>query len=139
MESGASAARLEDWTMIKTVLTATVLAASLVAGAASAQSYAPPMDMSWAIQSQMRNQMVGDQMARAAGMRAYRMLRAARRAGHPYNGTLVLGNHPNTFGDGGYGARSNAQHRALTDYSLRAIQGCTRFYYDQYGNRLYAC
>ncbi|MBS0296779.1 MAG: hypothetical protein JSR45_10735 [Proteobacteria bacterium] len=123
--------------MIKTVLTATVLAASLVAGAASAQGY-PPMDMSWAIQSQMRNQMVGDQMARAAGMRAYRMLRAARRAGHPYNGTLVLGNHPNTFGDGGYAARSNAQHRALTDYSLRAIQGCTRYHYDAY-SRLYVC
>jgi hypothetical protein len=125
--------------MFKTLITAAALASSLVAGAASAQSYAPPMDMSWAIRSQMNNQVMGDRMARQAGMRAYRMLRAARRAGHPFNGTLVLGNNPNTFGDGGYAARSNAQHRALADYGLRAVRGCNRFHQDQYGNRWYSC
>ncbi len=139
MENGAEPAQANGETeMFKTAIAAAALATTLIAGAASAQSYAPPMDMSWAIQSQMRNQQMGDYMAHQAGMRAYHMLRRARAAGHPFNGTLVLGNHPNTFGDGGYGARSNAHHRALQDYSYRAIQGCTRYFNGRYV-RGYAC
>ena len=53
-----------------TLLAAAAVAASLASTAASAQ-YAPPMDMSWAIQSQMRNQAMGDAMARRAYINAY--------------------------------------------------------------------
>ena len=122
--------------MIRITLAA-ALASLVLCDTAAAQ--APPMDMSWAIQSQIQNQRTGDRMARQAGRKAYRMLKRARARGHPYNGTLVLGNHPNSFGDGGYAARSNATHRALTDHDLRATRGCTRLHRDKRGNTWYSC
>ncbi len=122
--------------MFKTALFAAAAAAvTLGAGAASAQ-YAP-MDMSWAIQSQMRNQQMGDMMAYQAAMRAYAALARARAEGHPFNGTFVLGNNPNTFGDGGYAARSARQGRTAYDYDQRAVRG-NCLYQNAYGQQFYA-
>ncbi len=117
---------------------ALVAAAIALTACDAAVAQAPPMDMSWAIQSQMRNQRAGDAAARRAFKRSYRMLRRARAAGHPYNGTLVLGNHPNTFGDGGYGARSKIHSQALYDHDMRATRGCTR-HVNSHGRIWYAC
>ena len=125
--------------MLKTLIAATVAASALIASAASAQSYAPPMDMSWAIRSQMQNQAVGNAMVRRYQAQIYAMLAKARREGHPYNGVIMARNNPNTFGDGGYAARSAQQSRTAQDYDYRAVRGCTRLVQDAYGNRYYTC
>ena len=74
--------------MLKTALFAAAI--SLSATAALAQ--AAPMDMSWAIQSQMRNQMVGDQdpefatndaLSASVDLIMYAMQMAADRAQNP--------------------------------------------------------
>jgi hypothetical protein len=118
-----------------TIAAAAVAAATLTAGAASAQ-YAP-MDMSAMVAAQVRNQQMGDYMAYMAGMRAYQMLAQARAAGRPFNGTLVLGNNPNTFGDGGYAARARIQSRSAYDYDQRAVRG-NCLYQNAYGQPFYA-
>jgi hypothetical protein len=100
---------------------------------------APPMDMSWAIQSQLASQAAGDAAVRNAYNSAYAMLAQARADGHPVEGQLVLGNHPNTFGDGGYAERSARTTRAIEDHTLRATRGCERQYEDSQGNRWYTC
>ena len=100
---------------------------------------APPMDMSWAIQSQMINQANGDAAVRNAFNSAYAMLSQARANGHPVEGQLVLGNNPNTFGDGGYADRSNRTTRAIEDNTLRATQGCDRVMENSRGDRWYSC
>jgi hypothetical protein len=124
--------------MLKIVLAAATLAATLVAGAVSAQSY-PPMDMSWAIRSQMQNQQTGDAMVRAYQAQIYAALKRARAQGHPYNGVIMARNNPNTFGDGGYAARSQTQYNAVNGWDLQAVRGCTRLHRDQYGNTWYGC
>jgi len=99
----------------------------------------PPMDMSWAIQSQLANQANGDAAVRNAFNSAYAMLAQARADGHPVEGQLVLGNNPNTFGDGGYADRSNRTGRAIEDHTLRATQGCDRVIENSRGDRWYSC
>ncbi len=122
--------------MIKTVLATAIVAATLVAGAASAQAY-PPMDMSWAIRSQAQNYATGQAMVRRYQAQIYRALAKARREGHPFNGVIMARNNPNTFGDGGYGARSQAQYNAVNGWDLQAVRGCDR--HDAYGHTWYVC
>ena len=107
--------------------------------AAASMSDAPPMDMSWAMRSQMANQAAGDAAVRNAFNSAYAMLARARADGHPVDGLLVSGNHPNDFTDGGWTDRSNRTTRAIEDHTLRATQGCTRLYEDAQGDRWYGC
>ena len=107
--------------------------------APASMSDAPPMDMSWAIRSQMANQAAGDTAVRNAFNSAYAMLARARADGHPVNGLLVPGNHPNDFTDGGWADRSNRTTRAIEDHTLRATQGCERLYEDSQGDRWYGC
>ncbi len=124
--------------MFKTTLAVAALATTLVAGAASAQSYYPPMDMSWALQSQQNNYNMGNYMAQMYGWQAYQYLAAQRAAGHPFNGVLTLGNNPNTYTADNYLRNSNAQYNAVRDNTIRSVQGCWRYYNGQYV-RAYAC
>jgi hypothetical protein len=121
-------------TMMKIALIAA--ATALIAGSAAAQSYAPPMDLSWAMRSQVQNYNTGERMVRAYRTQIYRALAKARREGHPFNGVIMARNNPNTFGDGGYAARSNAQSRSAYDYDRRAVRGCS-LGHDMYGRPYY--
>ena len=132
--------------MLKTALFAAAI--SLSATAALAQ--AAPMDMSWAIQSQMRNQMMGDQMAHATAMAYYNYMLRLRSMG--YTGpSLATGitaqslensiNAANAATQGyiaGSQVNSARTSAAVGDYDMRAVRGC---YYaqDYYGRVGYVC
>jgi hypothetical protein len=110
---------------------------------------APPMDMSWAIRSQMQYQARGDAAARAAAMTYYRYMQQLRAAGYtgPSLPTGVTNeslrasiNAANRAGQAYNEAQfNNSQRKSNTayDYDMRAIRGCTR-YVDQYGRVGYA-
>jgi len=116
----------------------------------SAFAQAAPMDMSWAIRSQMRNWAYGEQAARAAAMSYYRYMQQLRAMGYtgPSLPTGVTNeslrnsiNAANRATQDYIHAQSlNSQRtsNAVNDYSMRAIRGCTRAI-DQYGRVGYAC
>src|SRR5215467_4590671 len=122
---------------IKTMLKSVLLAGGIVmaATAVSAQM-APPMDMSWGIQSQMRNQMLGDQRAQYAAMWYYNTMMRLRAMG--YTGpslptgvtTPSLENSINAANAAtqryiaGSQANSVATSNAVGDYDMRAVRGC---------------
>ena len=127
-----------------------VLVGSLLALTSGAFAQAPPMDMSWGIQNQMRYQYLGDQRARAAALAYYNYMRALRARG--YRGpSLPTGVTPRSLQNSvnaanratqGYirhsQANSNARSNAAADYDIRAIRGCY-YYRDQWGRLTYAC
>ena len=108
------------------------------------------MDMSWAIQSQMRNQMMGDQMAHATAMAYYNYMLRLRAMG--YTGpslatgvtTQSLENSINAANAATQGyiqasqVNSARTSNAVGDYDMRAVRGC---YYaqDYYGRLGYVC
>jgi hypothetical protein len=110
---------------------------------------APPMDMSWAMRSQMQAWNIGQANARAAAMAYYRTMQQLRAAGYtgPSLPTGVTNeslrasiNAANQAGQAYNQAQfNNSQRRSNTayDYDMRAIRGCTR-YVDQYGRIGYA-
>src|SRR6058998_3864209 len=116
--------------------------------AAHAQN--PPMNMSWAIQSQMNAYNVGQANANAAAMQYYQYMQRLRAAGYtgPSLPTGVTNeslrasiNAANQAGQAYNQAQfNNSQRRsnATYDYSMRAIRGCTGPYVDQYGRVFYA-
>jgi len=126
----------------------TILSA-IVAGSAQAQ-YAPPMDMSWAIQSQMRNWQVGNRMANDAAMRYYNYMLWLRSQG--YTGpSLPTGVTNESLQRSIRGANDAAQRyirsgevnsqirsNAIGDYTMRAVRGC---YYglNRWGQQVYIC
>jgi hypothetical protein len=105
---------------------------------------APPMDMSWAIQSQQRNWAIGQANANATAMSYYRYMRRLRAMGYtgPSLPTGVtaesLRNSINAANQAGMAYNraqmQNSQRRsnAIADYDLRAIRGCA-YALDQYG------
>ena len=134
-------------TMLKTVLLASAIA--MTATATFAQM-APPMDMSWAIQSQMRNQMLGDQRASYAAMWYYNTMMRLRAMG--YTGpslptgvtTQSLENSINAANAAtqryiaGSQVNSAATSNAVGDYDMRAVRGCY-WGQDYYGRSGYVC
>ena len=118
--------------------------------APSAQAQNPPMDMSWAIRSQMNAYNQGQANANAAAMQYYRYIQQLRAAGYtgPSLPTGVTNeslrasiNAANQAGQAYNRAQfDNSQRRsnATYDYSMRAIRGCTGPYVDQYGRVFYA-
>ena len=118
--------------------------------APSAQAQNPPMDMSWAIQSQMNAYNQGQARANAAAMQYYQYMQQLRAAGYtgPSLPTGVTNeslrasiNAANQAGQAYNRAQfDNSQRRsnATYDYSMRAIRGCTGPHVDQYGRVFYA-
>jgi hypothetical protein len=121
--------------------------AVLAPSAAHAQN--PPMDMSWAIRSQMNAYNQGQARANAAAMQYYQYMQQMRAAGYtgPSLPTGVTNeslrasiNAANQAGQAYNRAQfDNSQRRsnAVYDYGMRAVRGCTP-YVDQYGRVGYA-
>ena len=117
--------------------------------APSAQAQNPPMDMSWAIRSQMNAYNQGQANANAATMYYIRYMQQLRASGYtgPSLPTGVTNeslrasiNAANQAGQAYNRAQfDNSQRRsnATYDYSMRAIRGCTP-YVDQNGRVFYA-
>jgi hypothetical protein len=113
------------------------------------QAQSPPMDMSWAIRSQMQYQAQGDAAARAAAMQYYRYMQQLRAAGYtgPSLPTGVTNeslrrsiNAANQAGQAYNQAQfANSQRRSNTayDYDMRAVRGCSGPFVDQYGRVFY--
>lgn len=124
-------------------IVATVLTLGLATPAA-VLAQAPPMDMSWAIQSQQRNWAIGQAAANATAMNYYRYMQRLRAMGYtgPSLPTGVtaesLRNSINAANQAGMdynrAQMQNSQRRgnAVADYDLRAIRGCS-YALDQYG------
>ena len=114
-----------------------------------AQAQAAPMDMSWAIRSQMNAYNQGQARANAATMQYMQYMQQLRAAGYtgPSLPTGVTNeslrasiNAANQAGQAYNRAQfDNSQRRsnAVYDYNMRAIRGCTP-YVDQYGRVAYA-
>ena len=114
-----------------------------------AHAQAAPMDMSWAIRSQMNAYNVGQANANAAAMQYYQYMQRLRAAGYtgPSLPTGVTNeslrasiNAAKQAGQAYNRAQfDNSQRRsnAVYDYDMRAVRGCTR-YIDQYGRVGYA-
>jgi hypothetical protein len=135
-----------------TVKIASVVALSLgfaVLAPSVAHAQAAPMDMSWAIRSQMNLYNQGQATANATAMQYLRYMQQLRAAGYtgPSLPTGVTNeslrasiNAANQAGQAYNRAQfDNSQRRsnAVYDYSMRAIRGCTP-YVDQYGRVSYA-
>ena len=121
--------------------------AVLASSAAHAQN--PPMDMSWAMRSQMNAWNQGQAAANATAMQYLRYMQQLRAAGYtgPSLPTGVTNeslrasiNAANQAGQAYNRAQfNNSQRRsnAVNDYDMRAVRGCTP-YVDQYGRVFYA-
>ncbi len=132
---------------IASVVALCISCAVLAPSAAHAQN--PPMDMSWAIRSQMNAYNQGQARANAAAMQYYQYMQRLRAAGYtgPSLPTGVTNeslrasiNAANQAGQAYNRAQfDNSQRRSNVtyDYSMRAIRGCTP-YVDQYGRVAYA-
>jgi hypothetical protein len=110
---------------------------------------APPMDMSWAMRSQMQNWAHGQAAANATAMNYLRTMQQLRAMG--YTGpSLPTGVTPQSLRNSieaanragisyNHAQMLNSQRRsnAVGDYDMRAIRGCTPWQ-DQFG-RWYAC
>jgi hypothetical protein len=111
---------------------------------------APPMDMSWAIRSQQRNWVIGQNAAYSTAMAYYRYMQQLRAMG--YTGpSLPTGVTPESLRNSINAANQagmdynraqmlNSQRRsnATADYDLRAIRGCWHGV-DAYGRPAYIC
>jgi hypothetical protein len=135
---------------VKIVGVATLFCACAALLPSAVEAQAPPMDMSWAIRSQMQNQAQGDAAARAAAMTYYRYMQQLRAAGYtgPSLPTGVTNeslrasiNAANQAGQAYNRAQfANSQRKSNTayDYDMRAVRGCSGPFVDQYGRVFYA-
>ena len=134
----------------RTVKIASAIAFSLsMLASSAAHAQNPPMDMSWAIRSQMNAYNVGQANANSAATQYYQYMQRLRAAGYtgPSLPTGVTNeslrasiNAANQAGQAYNRAQfDNSQRRsnAVYDYGMRAIRGCTP-YVDQYGRVNYA-
>ncbi len=133
--------------MLKKILMAAALCG--VSTSAMAQM-APPMDMSWGMQSQMQNQAMGDAAARNAAMAYYNYMSRLRAQGYrgPSLPTGVTNESLRNSINGANQASQNYIHgsqansartgAAIYDNGMRATRGC---YYarDYRGNYGYVC
>ena len=136
----------------RTVKIASIAALSLgfaVLAPSAAHAQPAPMNMSWAIQSQMNLYNQGQAAANATAMQYLRYMQQLRAAGYtgPSLPTGVTNeslrasiNAANQAGQAYNRAQfDNSQRRsnAVYDYGMRAIRGCTP-YVDQFGRVYYA-
>ena len=136
----------------RTLKIARIVALSLgvaVLASSAAQAQTPPMDMSWAMRSQMNAWNQGQAAANATAMQYLLYMQQLRAAGYtgPSLPTGVTNeslrasiNAANQAGQAYNRAQfNNSQRRsnAVYDYDMRAVRGCTR-YVDQYGRVGYA-
>jgi len=134
----------------RTVKIASAIAFSLsMLASSAAHAQNPPMDMSWAIRSQMNAYNVGQANANSAATQYYQYMQRLRAAGYtgPSLPTGVTNeslrasiNAANQAGQAYNRAQfDNSQRRsnAVYDYGMQAIRGCTP-YVDQYGRVNYA-
>lgn len=127
-----------------------LLIAVMTLASSGAFAQGPPMDMSWAMRSQMQNQAMGNQMANQAAMQYYNYMRQLRAQG--YTGpSLPTGITPQSLNDSVNGANRAGQSyirdqqlnsarrsAAIRDNGLRGTRGCT-YGRDRYGNAAYLC
>jgi hypothetical protein len=134
---------------VKIVRTVLLSFGFAVLASSAAHGQAPPMDMSWGIQSQINAYNRGQAAANSATMQYMRYMQQLRAAGYtgPSLPTGVTNeslrasiNAANQAGQAYNRAQfDNSQRRsnAVYDYNMRAIRGCTP-YVDQYGRVNYA-
>lgn len=129
---------------------AAVIGAVALPAAASAQMM-PPMDMSWAMQSQMQNYAYGQMAAQAAAQQYLNYMTQLRRQG--YTGpSLPTGVTHQSLQESIRGAQaagdayirggqvnSARTGNAIGDYSYRAIRGCAYGATYDYRYRAYVC
>src|SRR4029453_11203387 len=108
-----------------------------------------PMDMSWAIRSQMNNWNRGQAAATGTAMAYYRYMQQLRAAGYtgPSLPTGVTNeslrasiNAANQAGQAYNQAQfynSQRKSNAVYDYGMRALRGCSGPFVDQYGHVYY--
>jgi len=137
---------------MKNLLTAFAFAAVtavVVSNPAAAQ--APPMNMSWAFNSQAQLQARGDAFARTMAMQYYNYMRQLRASG--YTGpSLATGFNAQTLQQSGQALNAatqayiqgstvnrNITSNAIGDYDMRAIRGCTKYYTGAQGAGYYGC
>ena len=132
------------------MLKAILLVGALILTSGAAVAQAPPMDMSWGMQSQVQNQMIGDAAARNAAMAYYNTMRRLRAQGYrgPSLSTGVTNESLRRSINGAnqasqayiHGAQANSARTsaAVYDNGMRATRGC---YYgrDAWGNVGYVC
>ena len=132
------------------MLKTTLIAAAFAAVSTSVLAQAPPMDMSWAMQSQMQNQAMGDAAARNAAMAYYNHMRRLRAQGYrgPSLPTGVTNESLRNSINGanqasqayirGSQANSARTGAAIYDNGMRGTRGC---YYarDYWGAVGYVC
>jgi len=128
----------------------TAVAALMVVTSVPVAAQAPPMDMSWGINAQMRYQAMGDAYARNMAQYYYNYMQMLRAQG--YTGpSLPTGFDANTLMQSNAAANaaagrliqsgminSDRRSNASGDWSNRAIRGC-QVWVDAYGNRYYGC
>lgn len=129
-------------------LIATLGLMTLLSAAGFAQ--APPMNMSWGVQSQMQLQARNDYVARMTAMAYYNYMLQLRRMG--YTGpSLPTGVTPeslqasiqraqqaaNGLIQSGYN-NSNRTSNAINNWDMRAVRGCT-LVVDAYGYQRWVC
>ena len=136
---------------VKTARSAALaLAFAVLAPSAAQAQYAPPMDMSWAMRSQINNWNYGQAAANAAAMSYLRHMQQLRAAGYTgpslptgitnesLRGSINAANRAGTDYNRAQSHNSQRTGNAIHDYGMRAIRGCTRAV-DQYGRAGYAC
>lgn len=134
----------------QTVRRAAVVLALAFAATGAARAQFAPMDMSWAMQSQMSAWNQGQAAANAAAMQYLQQMRALRASGYtgPSLPTGVTHESLRASINGANAAtedyiraqsrNSARQSAAVHDYSMQAIRGC-RPAVDQYGRFGYVC
>ena len=108
------------------------------------------MDMSWGIQSQMRNWQIGNQMAYDSAMAYYNYMRRLRAQGYrgPSLPTGVTNESLRRSIDGANAAtqryirsgeiNSARRSNAIGDYTMRAVRGCS-YGVNYWGQPVYVC
>ena len=111
---------------------------------------APPMDMSWGINAQMRYQAYGDAYARGLAQYYYNYMQMLRARGYtgpslpiPFNSSTIVQSNQAANAAAGVLIRSgmiNSDRRsnAVGDWDMRALRGC-QVYVNQWGGRYYGC
>jgi hypothetical protein len=118
-----------------------VLLAAGLSPVAKAAAQAPPMGMGWAIESQMRNQAIGDAMAQQAAMTYYNMMLNYRRTTGDWTTKFAPPVSAAQLQQSIQGANAAAQryiqgsqinsnrtHEAINNYDIRAIRGQNEVY-----------
>jgi hypothetical protein len=121
----------------------------VVFASSAAHAQNPPMDMSWAIRSQVNAYNQGQARANAAAMQYYQYMQQLRAAGYTgpslptgvtnesLRASINAANQASQAYNRAQFDNSQRRSNAVYDYGMRAIRGCTP-YADQSGRVFYA-